>query len=163
MEFEGGSLCLCENWAVWCLLEGWHKMEACFCSWDSGNLSVSSVGHELPSTPPDPAHINTETLLTSEGRRVGPHSKLLKTYSNIFFTLICIKVACKKHWVDQKAWESLPSETTQLNCLSNSSSAAEAWGACLLGPDSPFMGAAEGLTGTREFLLILGKENKRPY
>lgn len=59
-----------------------------------GNSSVSSVGHELLQL----LLLTMQTLhFIFKAVRCGPHLELIKARSNRFFTVICIKVACKKY------------------------------------------------------------------
>lgn len=58
---------------------------------------------------------------TAEALKGALHGKLLKTYRNVFSTVICAEASCKKHWVELKARQSLPSRCgweIQLNCSS---------------------------------------------
>lgn len=72
-----------------------------------GNLSVSLVAPEFLQLLLTPLR-SAQNLWTAEGVK---DSKLLKSYSNVFFTLICAEVSCNKHWVDLKAPQSSPSKS----------------------------------------------------
>lgn len=84
------------HWNLWtlkevscvCLVCAWRITQSRFVFVDeiSGNSSMSSVRHELLWLLLTSLKSMQKLLLTSEPIRGGPHSKLLKTYSNILYS-----------------------------------------------------------------------------